>query len=349
MRGKGINYDTGFFPGGRDSRPRFAAETARREMRIIAEDLHCTAVRITGGDPERLSVAAGYAAEARLEVWFSPFPCELTTEELLPFFADCAERAEQIRRTGAEVVFVTGCELTLFAHGFLDGADTFERINTLTNGGPALWSTLGALGSRLGAFLAEAAAAVRPHFGGKLSYASGTWEFPGWGPFDYVGVDAYRDAHNAAGFRSDLRRSFAHGKPVAVAEFGCCTYVGAADKGGMGWAILDRSTEPLRLNDDYVRSEAEQVGYLKELLSVFEDEGVDSAFWFTFVNEEAAHRPAEPRADLDMAAYSVVKMLADDGGGGDGAAGEQGTHYPGLGWAPKEAFYALAEAYAEKP
>jgi len=339
MRGKGINYDTGFFPGGKDSRPGFAEETARREMRVIAEDLHCTAVRISGGDPERLSIAAQCAAEAGLEVWFAPFPCEMTTEQLLPFFVDCAERAERIRQGGAEVVFVTGCELTLFVHGFLDGADTYARINTLSNGGPALWSRFGEISGQLGAFLAEVAAAVRPHFAGKLSYAAGPWEFPDWQPFDYVGTDAYRDARNADDFRTHLRRSLAHGKPVAATEFGCCTYVGAADKGGMGWAILDDSTEPPVLDGDYDRSETEQVGYFKELLSIFEDEGVDTAFWFTFVNEVAVHRPDEPRADLDMASYSVVKMLPD---------GARGKAYPELGWEPKEIFHTIAAAYAGK-
>jgi hypothetical protein len=37
-------------------------------MRVIHDDLHCTAVRITGGDPDRLEVAAQHAAEAGLEV-----------------------------------------------------------------------------------------------------------------------------------------------------------------------------------------------------------------------------------------------------------------------------------------
>lgn len=337
MRGKGINYDTGFFPGGTDSRPDFTVETARREMRIIAEDLHCTAVRVSGGDAERLSAAARCAAEAGLEVWFAPFPCELDRAQLLPFFADCAERAEEIRRTGAEVVFVTGCELTLFAHGFLDGADSYARINTLMTGGPELWSKLGEVGANLGAFLAEAAAVVRERFHGKLCYASGPWEFPDWSPFDYVGVDAYRDANNAAEYREHLRRAFAYGKPVVATEFGCCTYVGAADKGGLGWAVLDLSLEPPRLDADYERSEAEQVGYLRDLLAIFEEEGVDTAFWFTFVNERAVHRPGSAREDLDMASYSVVKILPD---------GARGTTYPELGWEPKEAFHALAAAYS---
>ena len=61
---------------------------------VIADDLHCDAVRITGGDPERLAVAAEHAADAGLEVWFSPFPCELPATDLLPYFADCADRAQ---------------------------------------------------------------------------------------------------------------------------------------------------------------------------------------------------------------------------------------------------------------
>jgi len=55
-----------------------AAPPPRRELQIITDDLHCTAVRITGGDAERLDIAAGIAAEAGLEVWFSPFTCDLT-------------------------------------------------------------------------------------------------------------------------------------------------------------------------------------------------------------------------------------------------------------------------------
>jgi len=57
MRGKGINYDTGFYPGGHNSRERFDAGTVRREMGVIARELHCTAVRISGGEPARLSIA----------------------------------------------------------------------------------------------------------------------------------------------------------------------------------------------------------------------------------------------------------------------------------------------------
>jgi hypothetical protein len=132
MRGKGITCDTGFLNAGTSTHEPFDPGVVRREMRIIHDDLHCTAVRVTGGDPHRLEIAAGYAAEAGLEVWFSPFTCDLTTDELLEVLADCADRAERLRQRGAEVVLLTGSELSLFTIGFLPGDTLNDRLKLLT-------------------------------------------------------------------------------------------------------------------------------------------------------------------------------------------------------------------------
>ncbi|WP_250564336.1 hypothetical protein [Sphaerisporangium fuscum] len=334
MRGKGINYDTGFFPAGRNSREHFDPEVVRREMRVIADDLRCTAVRITGGDPGRIEVAARHAADAGLAVWFSPFPCELGPEELLPFFADCAERAEKVRRGGAEVVFVTGCEMSLFAAGFIPGEDFHKRIDALMSGDPKVYEAMATLPARFNAFLAEAVATVRKVFGGQVSYASGMWENVDWTPFDIVALDGYRDEGNAASYRDELRSYFRHGKPVAVTEFGTCAYTGAGARGGMAWAIVDHEATPPRLNGDYVRDEDEQVRYLTDLLAIFEEEAVDTAFWFTFAGYHMPYDP-DPRLDLDLGAYGVVRVLKDG----------TGTAYPDLAWEPKKAFHALAAAY----
>jgi hypothetical protein len=239
MRGKGINYDTGFSPGGQSSREYFDAEVVRGEMRVIARDLRCTAVRISGGEPARLSTAAELAAAEGLEVWFAPFPCELTTDQLAPLFADCADRAEHLRRTGANVVLVTGCELTLFGAGFLPGGTVYERIQGLQSGSGELYAAFAALPGKLNGFLAATAEAARSRFAGALTYASGMWEPVDWAPFDIAATDAYRDASNAGTFRSEVRKQLQHGKPLAVTEFGCCGYAGAGDRGGMGWAVID--------------------------------------------------------------------------------------------------------------
>src|SRR6516162_3380208 len=333
MRGKGLNYDTGFSPAGRSSRENFDADVVRGEMRVIARELHCTAVRISGAEPARLSTAAELAAAEGLEVWFAPFPCELAADQLAPLFTECADRAEHLRRTGANVVLVAGCELTLFGAGFLPGGTVYERIQGLQAGGQQLYAAFGALPGKLNAFLAATAEAARSRFAGPLTYASGMWEPVDWAPFDIVATDAYRDASNAATFRSGLRKRLKHGKPLAVTEFGCSGYAGAADRGGMGWAIIDDSTGQPRLDGDYVRDESEQVRYLEELHGIFAAEGVDLAFWFTFAGYGLAHDPGR-RRHLDLASYGLVKMLP----------GGPGTGHQGLGWEPKLAFGALARA-----
>jgi hypothetical protein len=98
VRANGITYDTGFVRKGEISRERFDPEVVRRELAIIRDDLHCNAVQVIGGNPERLELAASYAAELGLEVWFSPYPLELTAGEILSLFTDCAERAERLRQ-----------------------------------------------------------------------------------------------------------------------------------------------------------------------------------------------------------------------------------------------------------
>lgn len=330
MRARGINYDTGFSPAGKNSRPWFDPELVRHEMGVIAGELHCTAVRITGGDPGRLAVAAGHAAAAGLEVWFAPFPCEMTTRQLLPYFADCAARAETIRRAGTEVVFVMGCEISMFAIGFLPGRTALDRLANLSSDAGGVWATLGQVTAQLDDFLAEAARVVRERFGGKVTYAAAPWESIDWTPFDIVAVDAYRSADNAASFREEIRGCSRYGKPVAVTEFGTCAYAGAADRGGMAWAVLDQDAETPRLTGQLVRDEGEQVRYLNDLLTIFSEEGVDAAFWFTFAAYGLPHH-RDPADDLDLASYGVVKMT-------------DRTH-----WEPKAAFQAMADAYAHLP
>ncbi|MER7989673.1 hypothetical protein ABTY53_29400 [Streptomyces noursei] len=313
MRARGINYDTGFLPVDRLSRKDFTASVVRRDMAVIARELHCDAVRISGGRPERLDVAARCAAEAGLEVWFAPFPVDLTPDGMLPFFAECAERAERVRRSGAEVVFVTGCELSAFGAGFIPGETYADRLRAMATADLDWWLSLGPVVERLNAFLAEVVGVVRARFGGRVSYAAGPWEAVDWTPFDLVGVDAYRAAHNADTFRAELRGHAAHGKPVAVTEFGTCPYEGAGARGGMAWQPPAGA----------VPDEGEQVRYFTELLDAFEAEGVDTALWFTFAGFGKVTR------DADLSSYGVVRMV-------DAEAR----------WEPRAVFRAMAERYA---
>ena len=337
MRAFGISYDTGFVRGGGSSREPFDPEVVRRELRIIRDDLHANSVRIMGGDPERLELAATIAAELGLEVWFSPYPLELTTGELLSLFADCAERAERLRRRGAEVVFVAGAELSLMTKGFLPGETFQDRLDQLLGQPQRLPELVPRVAARINEFLATAVALVRERFGGKVTYAAIQLERVDWTGFDIVSMDLYRSAEVADRFAEGVRALVALGKPVAVTEFGCATFRGAGDRGARGLEIVEHDKDtgvPLRLDGPYARDEEGQAAYLRELLEVFEAEGVDSAFVFTFALHDYPHRPeGDPRDDLDLASYGIVKVLE----------GGLGQTYPDMAWEPKAAFKMLAE------
>jgi hypothetical protein len=339
MRWKGINYDTGVVSiGDRLSRASLDPLQVRREMEVIARDLNCNAVRISGRDPARIALAAEYALAEGLTVWFAPFPTDMTAEELIPYFTACAQVAETLRQPPYHVIFVLGCEMSLYNRGFVPGATMQERMQALMN--PTLLASQSAspeeLLQRFNAFLAQAIAAVREKFAGPVTYASGAWEQVDWSLFDLVGVDAYRDASNKTIYREQLRAYSTHGRPVVVTEFGCCTYKGAQDRGGLGWTIVDRAAQPPHLTENVIRDEQTQVEYLVEVLNTLDEEQVEGAFWFTFASYTYPYNP-DPRHDLDSAAYGVVRML-------EGRTGEQ---YPGMPWEPKQAFYALAERYAQ--
>jgi hypothetical protein len=344
MRGKGITYDTGFLSAGTSTHEPFDPEVVRREMRIIRDDLHCNAVRVTGGYVDRLKIAATHAADAGLEVWLCPFTNGVTQGELLDLLADCADHAEQLRRKGAEIVLLTGSELSLFIVGFLPG-ETLEDRLALVADPLRLRPMIGDVRARINDFLRRAVDVVRARFGGKVSYASLPLEGVDWAPFDVISTDAaYRTKATAARFRDNIRafvaQGRAQGKPVAITEFGCTTHRGAADGGGdslVEGAIIVWGDDgrPARLNGEYVRDEEEQATYLREVLEVFEAEGVDNAFVNTFARYDLPYS-SDPREDYDMASFGVVKVL------GDGARGQR---YPDMPWEPKAAFTTLADCY----
>ncbi|TVT52058.1 hypothetical protein FNH05_13600 [Amycolatopsis rhizosphaerae] len=339
MRAKGIAYDTGFVQGGEISRENFDLDLMKRELAIIRDDLHCNAVHIVGGDPQRLELAAHCAAELGLEVWFSPYPLELTTTEMLSLFADCAQRAERVRQAGAEVVFVTGVELSLMDRGFLPGDNITERLDRLFSQPDGLGERTAEASARLNDFLSDAVTTVREHFHGKVTYACIPFERVDWALFDVMSVELIRSAEVADRFQEGVRTLVAQGKPVAITGFGTATWRGAGDMAPRSMEIVehDETGHPVRLNGEYDRDEAGQATYLRELLEIFDAEGVDGAFVYLFALSNYPHRPDDPRHDLDLASFGIVKVLED----------RSGDTYPGMPWEPKAAFTALADYYRD--
>ncbi|MEU4162019.1 hypothetical protein [Actinoplanes sp. NPDC026670] len=330
MRANGIAYNTGFLS---PTQP-LDLDRVRRELAIIRDDLHCNAVHLVGGDAGRIEAAARIAADLGLEVWFSPYPIGLDPEQIRALFLDCADRAERLRATGAEVVLVTGVELTLMNRGFIDGETLDDRLAQLFAGRVAEART------RLDGFLREAVAAVRGRFHGRVTYAAIPFEDVDWELFDIVTLELIRNAEVAGQFREAVRGLTAQGKPVAITGFGTTTWRGSADVAPRSMEIVEHDPvtgAPMRISGLYERDEEGQAAYHREMLDIFDSEGVDSAFVYLFALDDYPHRPGgDPRDDLDLASPGIVKVL-------DGRSGDT---YPGLPWEPKAAFAAIARHYA---
>lgn len=341
MPNKGIVYDVGtIFAGNRSTREKFDPAVMRRELEIIKNDLHCTAVRVCGQDSARLRETAQYALAQGLMVWFSPLLVEATEEETLAYLAECSEVAEALRQASPNMLLCVGGELSFYMKGILKGDDAYARIRSFINPVGLLRHMLTGRrwpGRKLTAFLEKAVAVARERFHGQISYAAGPWERVDWRLFDVVGVNYYRDAQNARWYRQGLQAYYKHGKPVAITEFGCCTYQGAEARGAAGWAIIDTSNERRKVKGGFLRSEDTQANYLRELLDIFRQEPIESTFVFNFASYHLLSH-ADPAYDLDMASYGIVKVLPD---------GEKGATYSDMPWEPKKAFGVVAEQYQQ--
>lgn len=327
MNRKGVCYDVGRVLMGGNWRPKFDPDTARRELGIIKNDLHCSAVRICGFDLDRLETAGAEALSQGLEVWLSPEMWDRSQGETTDYIATAAERAEGLRRRWpGRLVFSVGSELSLFSQGMIEGKNVFDRMSR-----PSIWRDVmaGKHNGPLGAYLSHLVDAARGSFEGPLTYFSLPFEAVDWKQLDFVGVDHYRDARARDSYGPTIGRYTASGKPVIVGEFGCCTFRGADLLGANGFVIsfgmmeellgpsqklpkvfLDMAHVPPRVDGHYIRDEALQAHELDDQLGVLDRAGVEGAFVQTFVVPNSPDRP-DPRYDSDMANFSLVKSFPD--------------------------------------
>ena len=327
MNRKGVCYDVGRVMSGESWRPKFDSKIVHRELEIIKKDLHCNAVRICGLDTERLMTASEDALSQGLEVWLSPEMWDKDQEETIKYIANTAERAESLHhRWPGKLVFSVGSELTLFSNGIVEGDGVFDRMSRTS-----FWSVIGAgkHNGPLNAFLSKLCEVTREAFRGPLTYFSVPFEAVNWKPFDFVGVDHYRDARVKDTYGPMASKYGVFGKPVIIGEFGCCTFRGADLLGANGFmasfgmienlvgpvpklpkTFLDIAHVPPRANGHYIRDEGLQARELVDQLGVLDAAGVDGAFVQTFVSPNNPYRP-DPRFDTDMANFSLVKSFPE--------------------------------------
>jgi hypothetical protein len=308
-------------------------EAAARDMRVIREELHCTAVMLVGADTERQRAAARAALDAGLDVWVRPQPENPSAAERLEHLAATARMAEELRlEHPGRVTLMVGTEFSLTSPGMLPGADESVRLQFVLR--PWLRRPFERrMRRRLGALLAAALDVARERFGGPVSYGAGAWEDVDWSGFDLAGVNLYR-----AGTDADADAYERHldallrgcGRPLVVTEFGCGAHDGADLRGAASFLAVNWFADPPRLRRGTARNEAVQAGYLDALLGLYRDRGVHGAFVFTFAMPDFPHSQ-DPARDLDAAGFGVVRTAE-----GDPAS-----------WEPKEAFHAVARRYRD--
>ncbi|OJJ97780.1 hypothetical protein ASPACDRAFT_1890317 [Aspergillus aculeatus ATCC 16872] len=207
------------------------------DMHTIAETLHATAVRLEGEPLDRLATAARLAHAAGLTVYINPWKMHADVTETGRYLSAAAKVAEQLRVHDGltDLVFVAGCEYSIFSRGVFPG-ETFEEragwfggqlaaaaaaaatavgrgdddasatSDTTTNSGPPIPPPILAKSPLLNAALRTLVTEIRTHFHGPVTYAAGIWEAVDWDLFDLVGVDYYRRGETASEYLAGLEQ-----------------------------------------------------------------------------------------------------------------------------------------------
>ena len=317
MEVKGISYVVG----------EVSADVVRHDLRAIREDLHCTTVMLMATDPQLQAEAAQHALDAGLDVYIRPYLPDRPRAAILEHLAVVAAAAEELRaRHPGRVTLMVGSEFSLTSPGMVPGPRVFIRLQVLLR-----WRRVfdRRITRKLNALLAAALITARGGFHGPITYASAFWEHVDWSGFDLVGVNLYRFGTDPAAYARRLRALVRDaGKPVVITEFGCGAHRGADRRGPGSFRIVNWFADPPRVRDGHVREEQTQAAYLTELIDLYAAHGVHGCFVFTFAMRDFPHH-ADPRHDLDMAGFGVVKVPPADRSR----------------WEPKAAFHAVAQRY----
>jgi hypothetical protein len=286
-------------------------DDVRRDLEIIARDLHCNTVMVIGGDMERLIEAARVALDVGLDVYVRPDATDRPRRELLERLDAVAAAAEVLRREHPDrVTLLVGSEFSHAAPGIVPGFRSFLRLKLILRFHRLLRR---GIDRRLHRLLTRTAAVARRHFQGPLTYAAAGWETVDWSLFDLVGVSLYRGARNRSTY-TDRLRGLVHdhgGKPVVITEFGCGAFTGADLRGAGSFQVVNWFAEPPHIRGDHPRDESVQARYLGELIELYDAEGVHGCFVFTFAMPDFPRRD-DPSLDLDKAGFGVM-AVTDDG------------------------------------
>ncbi len=344
MKYRGVVYDVGLqFNPGSYSVETFNYNLVKYDISVIANELHANMIRIEGEDISRLVSATEIAHAAGLKVFFNPWKMGANAEETTSYMKEAAIAAEKLRQAGIDLVFVAGCEYSLFSRDVFQGETLNERIAYLiknvsnTDYPQGKNPELLAAYKKLNSILTDICKGVRSQFKGSVTYASGTWEDIDWSLFDIIGVDYYRNGEPEEQYVEGLKR-YNMSKPLYVMEVGSCAYEGAAVRGAGGFAILKGSnpdgTGIYEGGKIPIRSEKEQADYIETQINILNKANVEGVFIYVFSFPIMPYSE-EKGKDMDMTSFSLVKSFPKHD--------SRSKKIPN--WEAKEAYYRLATIY----
>lgn len=335
MKYKGITYDVGTeYMLGSLTRSGLTREVIEKDIFEIKNNLNCNSIRIYGTEKHLLILAAEVALKSGLNVWLSPRLINENVQTTINFLEGIAKEVETLKSVyiDKEIVFIIAGEATIDLKGFLEGETIYDRIQNIAKPSFFIKKAFGIKPPYQNAFinfLHQSVLAVRKNFTGKITYASGMWEIVDWTIFDFVSINLYKASFNKSFFNKTIRKMESKGKPLAITEFGCCTYIGADRKGPTGYTVLDTTTEPPIFKEKCERDEQTQADYISDLLQTFEKEKVDATFIFDFYSQNLTHS-SNPVLDYDKASFAVTKSIGKNK------------------WEPKKSFYIISDYYKNK-
>ena len=338
----GVVYDVGLNFGGKNlSVEHFRPEQVAYDMSIIRHVLNCNTVRIEGEDFDRLSFATREASKQGLKVLFNPWKMESDSATTVDYMRRASQVAEELRKEGTDMIFVAGCEYTLFNRGVFPG-DTFEeRMAWLYEIGtkPNPLEIIQEKNKKLNQILHAMSSQVRQNFHGKIVYSSGDWESVDWDNFDYIGVDYYHNNESDEQYVEGFGRYTSMGKPVIVMEMGSCAYQGAAERGGGGFAIFkgvdSKGNGIYEGGKTPVRDESVQADYISKNIELLEKAGATGVMVYVF--SYPIYPYSETGIDYDMTSYALVKSFP--------STDPRSKQIPA--WEPKKAFYRVGEIFSK--
>jgi hypothetical protein len=302
--------------------------SVQNDLKVISQELHCTAVTLIASRSADLVEAARYALDLGLRVYMRPQVADARRQHLADHTRTVAAEAEVLRQQyGDRVTMVLGTELSLTSRVVVPVRSEYLRLQIILRLGRFFMNRIT---RRVNALVTDLAHVARQEFHGPVTYAAAYWERMDWTDLDLVGVNLYRMGDDGDGYSQRLRSLVqSAGKEVVITEFGCGAHIGAEERGPGAFFIVNWFADPPRVRRGHVRDESTQARYLRELIDLYTVSGVHGCFVFTFAMPDFPFH-TDPQLDLDMAGLGVVKTVP---GSPDR-------------WIRKEAFHAIADRYA---